>query len=155
MAVETGLNWLVAVDDAENEAIPTWKDLPQQTTGTLTFSKSDVDATNKDNSGWEDFVTTRRGWALSVEGQYDDANNAATFALFYLIDTNALHATDVDAPVHLRLTNAAGDTLIGWSTMESFEYSYDEQGLVTYSGSFKGRSRTNTGASSPLAQTLA
>jgi len=117
MAVETGLNWVFWVDDAESSASPTFKQLGQQTTGTLNFSKQDVDATNKDNSGWEDFVTTRRGWSASCEGVSDDNDTA----LEYLVDTNAL-AADVDKPVQLKLENAAGDSFIGWSTMESLVF---------------------------------
>ncbi len=151
MAVETGINWVYAVDTAESEGSPSFADLPQQKGGGISFSKSDVDATNKENSGWEDYVTTRRGWSGSVDGQSDD-NDAG---LEYLIDTNQLHATVTDKPVHIRLTNAAGDTWIGWATMETIDYNFDEADLVQWTASFKGRSRTNTGASSPITLTRA
>lgn len=152
MAVETGLNWLYSIDITETEAtsLP-FTDLPQQKGGSLAFSKSDVDATNKENSGWEDYVSTRRGWSGSVDGQSDDNDSA----LEYLIDTNQMHATLTDRPVRLAVTNDAGDTWVGWATMESFDYNFDEQDLVNYSVSFKGRSRTNTGATSVFTLTRA
>jgi len=151
MAVETGLNWRVAIDVAESDGTPSWVTMPQEVGGTIAFSKSSLDATNKDNSGDEDEVSNRRGWTVSIDGHNADNNSA----IEYLIDTNQLHATDIDTPVHLRLTNAAGDTFIGWATMESFEYDFGESSLVTFSASFKGRARDNTGVVSKLTLTRA
>jgi len=135
MAVETGLSWLFYVDTADDPSSPTWAKLPQQRGGNLNFSKTDVDATNKDNSGWEDSVSTRRGWSASCDGVYenDDA------AIQYLIDTNQLAASTTDYDVYLKLVDKAGDTYIGSATMDSIELDCPEGDLVSYSISFTGR----------------
>jgi len=135
MAVETGLSWLFYVDTADDLASPTWALLPQQRGGNLSFSKTDVDATNKDNSGWEDSVSTRRGWTASVDGAYEDNNSA----LDYLLDVNELHASNTDYAVGLKMVDAAGDTYIGSTTMDSIELDAPESDLVSYSLSFTGR----------------
>ncbi len=135
MAVQTGLSWLFYVDTAASEGSPSWAKLPQQRGGNLNFSKSDVDATNKDESGWETSVSTRRGFTASVDGAYED-NDAA---LNYLIDTNQLHATATDNRVQLKMVDQAGDTYIGWTTVDSIELDAPEADLVSYSLSFTGR----------------
>ena len=135
MAVETGLTWLFYVDTAEDIASPTWAKLPQQRGGNLNFSKSDVDATNKDESGWETSISTRRGWSASVDGCYEDNDSA----LDYLIDANQLHATVVNKPVNIKLVDAAGDTYIATATLDSIELDCPEADLVSYSLSFTGR----------------
>lgn len=151
MAVETGLNWVFAIDTAESEGSPSWSDLPQQRGGGISFKKTDVDATNKDQSGWEHMVSTRRGWSASVDGVVSDNDTA----LQYLIDTNALHASAVDKPIHIKLTNAAGDTWIGWATMDELSIEAPENDLVSYSISFTGRAQDNTGADAPITLTRA
>ena len=133
MAGVTGLTWLFAVD-VDDTGSEDWQDLPQQRGGSLSFSKSDVDATNKDNAGYEDSITTRRGWSFSVDGVWEDNNSG----LNYLVDTNQL-GSDTDAPVRIKLTNSAGDTYIGSATMDSYELDAPESDLVSYSASFTGR----------------
>ena len=135
MAVETGLSWLFYVDTADDLTSPTWALLPQQRGGNFSFSKTDVDATSKDNSGWEDSISTRRGWTASVDGAYED-NDAA---LIYLIDTNQLAASATDYKVGLKLVDEAGDTYIGNATLDSLELDAPESDLVSYSMSFTGR----------------
>jgi len=135
MAVETGLSWLFYVDTADDPSSPTWAKLPQQRGGNLSFSKEDVDSTNKDNSGWIDSVSTRRGWTASCDGVYenDDA------AIQYLIDTNQLAASTTNYDVYIKLVDKAGDTYTGSATMDSIELECPEGDLVSYSLSFTGR----------------
>jgi len=135
MAVETGLSWLFYVDTADDPSGPTWAKLPQQRGGNLNFAKTDVDSTNKDNSGWEDSVSTRRGWSATVDGVYenDDA------ALQYLIDTNQLSGGVTDYPVYIKMVDAAGDVYTGSTCMDSIELDAPEADLVSYSISFTGR----------------
>jgi TP901-1 family phage major tail protein len=135
MAVETGINWEFYVDIGDDLASPTWVLLPQQRDGSLSLSKTDVDSTSKENSGWIDSISTRRGWSASVEGIYEDNDSA----LDYLIATNDLHASDTDYQVGLKLVDAASDTYIGATTLDSIELAAPESDLVTYSLSFTGR----------------
>jgi len=135
MAVETGLNWEFYVDIADDLASPSWVLLPQQRDGSLSLSKTDVDSTNKENSGWIDSFSTRRGWTASVEGIYEDNDSA----LDYLIATNELHASNTDYQVGIKLVDNAADTYIGATTLDSIELALPEADLVTYSLSFTGR----------------
>ena len=135
MAVETGLTWLFYVDTADDPSSPTWAKLPQQRGGNLNFSKTDVDSTNKDNAGFEDSISTRRGWSASCDGVYenDDA------AIQYLIDTNQLDGAITNFPVYVKLVDAAGDVYTGSTTLDSIELDCPEGDLVSYSLSFTGR----------------
>ena len=135
MAVETGLNWEFYVDIADDLASPSWVLLPQQRDGSLSLSKTDVDSTSKENSGWIDSFSTRRGWSASVEGIYEDNDSA----LDYLIATNELHASNTDYQVGIKLVDNAADTYIGATTLDSIELALPEADLVTYSLSFTGR----------------
>jgi len=135
MAVETGLNWEFYVDIADDLASPSWVLLPQQRDGSLSLSKTDVDSTSKENSGWIDSFSTRRGWTASVEGIYEDNDSA----LDYLIATNELHASNTDYQVGIKLVDNAADTYIGATTLDSIELALPEADLVTYSLSFTGR----------------
>ena len=135
MAVETGLNWEFYVDIADDLTSPSWVLLPQQRDGSLSLSKTDVDSTNKENSGWIDSFSTRRGWTASVEGIYEDNDSA----LDYLIATNELHASNTDYQVGIKLVDNAADTYIGATTLDSIELALPEADLVTYSLSFTGR----------------
>lgn len=133
MAGVTGLNWKISVD-IDDGGSTDWQVLPQQRGGSLSFSKSDVDASNKDNAGWETSLSTRRGWTFSVDGIWEDNNSG----LNYLVDTNQL-GTATDYPVGVKLENSAGDTYIGSATMDSYELDAPESDLVSYSISFTGR----------------
>jgi len=133
MAGVTGLTWLFAVD-VDDTGSEDWQDLPQQRGGSLSFSKTDVDSSSKDDAGWETSISTRRAWTFSVDGVWEDNNSG----LNYLVDTNQLGA-DTDAPVRCRFTNSAGDTYIGSATMDSYELDAPESDLVSYSISFTGR----------------
>ena len=135
MAVETGLNWEFYVDIADDLASPSWVLLPQQRDGSLSLSKTDVDSTNKENSGWIDSFSTRRGWTASVEGIYEDNDSARD----YLIATNELHASNTDYQVGVKLVDNAGDTYVGATPLASIELALPEADLVTYSLSFTGR----------------
>jgi len=135
MAVETGLNWEFYVDIADDLTSPSWVLLPQQRDGSLSLSKTDVDSTSKENSGWIDSFSTRRGWTASVEGIYEDNDSA----LDYLIATNELHASNTDYQVGIKLVDNAADTYIGATTLDSIELALPEADLVTYSLSFTGR----------------
>ena len=133
MAGVTGLNWKLSVD-IDDGGSEDWQLLPQQRGGSLSFSKTDVDASNKDNAGWEDSISTRRAWTFSVDGVWEDNNSA----LNYLVDTNQL-GTSTDFPVGVKLENSAGDVYSGSATMDSYELDAPESDLVSYSISFTGR----------------
>jgi len=133
MAGVTGLNWKLSVD-IDDGGSEDWQLLPQQRGGSLSFSKTDVDASNKDNAGWEDSISTRRSWTFSVGGVWEDDNSA----LNYLVDTNQL-GTSTDFPVGVKLENSAGDVYNGSATMDSYELDAPESDLVSYSISFTGR----------------
>ena len=133
MAGVTGLNWKISVD-IDDGGSEDWQVLPQQRGGSLSFSKSDVDASNKDNAGWEDSLSTRRGWTFSVDGVWEDNNSA----LNYLVDTNQLGVA-TNFPVGVKLENSAGDVYNGSATMDSYELDAPESDLVSYSISFTGR----------------
>jgi len=150
MALQTGVNWDVHVDDAEDKTTPTWKKLANQTSGTFEINKASLDTTNKDNSGHEDEISYRKGWTLSVEGHADHGDTG----LLYLIDTNHFD-TSIDKPVHIKWENEDGDTFIGWATLESLSHDFAESSIVTFSASFKGRARANDGTVDKLAVTRA
>ena len=133
MAGVTGLNWKISVD-IDDGGSEDWQVLPQQRGGSLSFSKSDVDASSKDDAGWETSLSTRRGWTFSVDGVWEDNNSA----LNYLVDTNQL-GTSTDFPVGVKLENSAGDVYNGSATMDSYELDAPESDLVSYSISFTGR----------------
>lgn len=133
MAGVTGLNWKLSVD-IDDGGSEDWQVLPQQRGGSLSFSKTDVDASNKDNAGWEDSISTRRAWTFSVDGVWEDNNSA----LNYLVDTNQL-GVSTDFPVGVKLENSAGDVYNGSATMDSYELDAPESDLVSYSISFTGR----------------
>ena len=133
MAGVTGLNWKLSVD-IDDGGSEDWQLLPQQRGGSLSFSKTDVDASSKSNAGWEDSISTRRSWTFSVDGIWEDNNSA----LNYLVDTNQL-GTSTDFPVGVKLENSAGDVYNGSATMDSYELDAPESDLVSYSISFTGR----------------
>tara|TARA_R100001244_G_scaffold91709_1_gene69398 strand:+ start:633 stop:1058 length:426 start_codon:yes stop_codon:yes gene_type:complete len=133
MAGVTGLNWKLSVD-IDDGGSEDWQLLPQQRGGSLSFSKTDVDASSKSNAGWEDSISTRRSFTFSVDGIWEDNNSA----LNYLVDTNQL-GTSTDFPVGVKLENSAGDVYSGSATMDSYELDAPESDLVSYSISFTGR----------------
>ena len=133
MAGVTGLNWKISVD-IDDGGSEDWQVLPQQRGGSLSFSKSDVDSSSKDDAGWETSLSTRRGWTFSVDGVWEDNNSA----LNYLVDTNQLGVA-TDYPVGVKLENSAGDVYNGSATMDSYELDAPESDLVSYSVSFTGR----------------
>ena len=133
MAGVTGLNWKISVD-IDDGGSEDWQVLPQQRGGSLSFSKSDVDSSSKDDAGWEASISTRRGWTFSVDGVWEDNNSA----LNYLVDTNQLGVA-TDYPVGVKLENSAGDVYNGSATMDSYELDAPESDLVSYSVSFTGR----------------
>lgn len=134
MSVETGLNWLVYVDTADDLESPSWASLPNQQGGGIEFTRNDASANHKGNSGWEDYVTISRGWQIPVNGLADDDNTG----MLFLVDTKALSA-DTDVSIGVKLENADGDTYIGTASIDSIKYDAPFDGLVTYTGSFKGR----------------
>ena len=134
MAIETGLNWKLAIDTNENPSSPNWVDLPQQTTGEFNWSPDDADATNKSNAGWADSVTISRSWTSSASG-YTDPDDTA---YLYLYDTVMFGAT-TDHPVYVRHTNADGDTVIGKAKIDNFTDSFGHDEVVNYSIAFTGR----------------
>ena len=133
MAGVTGISWKISVD-IDDGGSEDWQLLPQQRGGSLSFSKTDVDASSKSNAGWEDSISTRRSWTFSVDGIWEDNNSA----LNYLVDTNQL-GTSTDFPVGVKLENSAGDVYSGSATMDSYELDAPESDLVSYSISFTGR----------------
>jgi len=134
MAIETGLSWKVWLDTNENPSSPSWDDLPQQKGGTLEFSTTDADATNKDNSGWADSITTSRSWTVTCDGLADPDDTC----YLYLVDTVGFGAT-TDHRVNLKMENADGDTYIGWAKVDNFSISFGYDEVVNYSVSFSGR----------------
>ena len=131
---QTGLSWKLAVDNNSNPLDPGWIDLPGQRGGSMSMTHTDVDVSNKDNSGWEDSVSTRRGWTFDVDGVADENNGAVVF----LVGT-WLTGSDTDSRVNVRLTNEDGDTFNGWATLNNMDYDFPESDLVSYSCSFTGR----------------
>lgn len=134
MAIETGLNWLFAVDTNENPSSRNWVDLPQQTSGSFNWSPDDVDATNKSNAGWADSLTVSRSWTGSCSGQTDPDDTA----YLYIVDTVAF-GTTTDHPVYVRIINDDGDTIIGKAKIDSWEESFGHDEVVNYSITFTGR----------------
>lgn len=148
MALQTGVNWDIHVDTAEDKTTPVWVKLGNQTSGTFEVNRSSLDTTNKDNSGHEDEVSYRKGWTMSCEGHADHGDPG----LLYLIDTNHFDAA-IDKPAHIKWENEDGDTFIGWCTIESISHDFAESSIVTFSASFKGRARANDGTVDLLAVT--
>lgn len=134
MAITTGLEWLIAVDTNENPASPSWATLSQQQTGELTWSGSDADATNKDNAGWADSITTSRTWGGSATCLSDPGDTA----YLYLVDTVAF-GTTTDHSIYVRCINHDGDTVIGKAKIDNLSESFGYDEVVNYSVSFTGR----------------
>jgi TP901-1 family phage major tail protein len=133
MAVETGLTWKVWVDTNENVS-PNWVDLPQQRTGNLSWGSSDADATNKDNAGWTDSVTTSRSLTISCDG-FGDPDDTA---ILYLEDS-VQYGSSTDHAVYIKMQNADGDVYWTKAKIDSWDLSYGYDEVVSYSVSFTSR----------------
>lgn len=144
MAIVTGLEWKVWIDQAETPAAPNWLDLPQQKGGTLDFTTTDADATNKDNSGWADSVTTSRSWTLTCDGLADPEDTA----YLYLVDTVGF-GTTTDHAVYVKMENNDGDVYTGKAKVDSFSISFGYDEVVNYSVSFTGREAPTSTRSPP------
>jgi hypothetical protein len=131
---ETGVQWLVAVDTADDLASPNWLDLPQQRSGELNLPRNNVEANSKEDAGWETAITVSRGWNITFSGLSDENDTA----LLFVIDTKALGAT-TDVTINVRLTNQDGDTYIGTGAPQAVVTSFPYDGVVTYSSGVDGR----------------
>lgn len=133
MAAQTGLKWKVSVDINENPASPDYREITQQRGGSLELTHTSVDITNKDDSGWENEKSTRKGWTVDVDGITDE-NNAAITYLY-----GNFTGTTTGKDVHVQLKNEDGDTYRGKATLSNFSVDYPESDVVSYAASFKGR----------------
>ena len=127
MAIQTGNLWLVAVDTADTPATPTYTSLPQQTAGSMSFSTSRADGTNKSNSGWSNGITVSRSWSVSGGGMSDENDTA----LLFLIDTIAFGA-NTDHAFMSRVTNEDGDTYIGLVELTALDWDFSGDSIVAY-----------------------
>lgn len=135
-----GRDWEVYVDTAESEATPTWVRLPEQRTCQVDYNKESQDLASKELGDWNHAESFRRSVSVQVNGWLILDNPA----LEYLHDTN-LHGGTASAPIHLRLLNAQGDTLIGWFEMEAFGLALNENSAGEWNLSAKSRAKDNLG----------
>ncbi len=66
MPPTAGKAWLIKIDDLGTPG--TLNTLAYQRGGTLNRTAEDIDITSKDNAAWEDVLSGKRTWGLSVDG---------------------------------------------------------------------------------------
>jgi len=139
MAIETGLNWAVAIDTADVAdpvgGAPNWVELPNQQVHELNLTRNDAEANHKGNAGWTTSLTISRGATVTFSG-FTDPNDGA---LLFLYDTKAMGVA-TDATINVRLKNNDGDTFIGIYALADFTpEAAPFDGIVEYSGTFNSR----------------
>jgi len=130
MPVVSGLNYKWAVDLDDQGGSPNFVNLPQQQDGGIQLDQSRVDASHKDDAGWQRQIAVSRVVTAEVSGALEEDNTVLDFLEAKLLG-------DLDqGRAYMQFTTDAGDTWQGWMWF-SMDYQTPYGELATYSCSFE------------------
>lgn len=133
---DVGLDGLLYINTGTT-ASPTWTLIAGQKNASFSFKKATVDITCKDNSGWEDFIGTTRGWTVSADGLVEEADDG----FLYLED-----AFFDDATREFKFITPVGREFEGEGEIETLDEKFPYDNVIEYSLTVKGKGAlTKTG----------
>lgn len=132
---EIGLDGLLYINTGTT-ASPTWTLIAGQKNASYSFKKATVDITCKDNSGWEDFIGTTRGWTVTADGLCEETDAGFLYLEAAFFD---------DSTREFKFITPTDRYFQGEAEIETFDEKFPYDNTVEYSVTLKGKGELTLG----------